>query len=91
MKKAELIKKIAEDAGINQKQAAAALESLVKSVVDSVNAGEKISLPGFGTFEAKARAARTCLNPKTGEKIAVAASKIPSFKAASAFKDLLNK
>ena len=52
-------------------------------------AKHKVSLIGFGTFEARERAAREGKNPKTGEKIKIAACKVPAFKAGKAFKDLV--
>ena len=53
--------------------------------------GEKIQLVGFGTFEVRERAAREGVNPRTGDKIKIAASKVPAFKAGSALKDAVAK
>ena len=91
MNKQELIKKIAADAGLTQKQAAAALEATVKSIEDTVADGGKVSLIGFGTFESKERKARTSRNPRTVEAVKVAASVVPAFKAGKEFKDKVNK
>ena len=91
MNKQELIRKIAADAGLTQKQAAAALESTVKAIEDTVADGGKVSLIGFGTFEAKERKARTSRNPRTGEAVEVPASTAPAFKAGKEFKDKVNK
>ena len=90
MTKAELIKKVAEEAHLTQKQAAAAVDSGIDAVVNAVAAGEKVSLIGFGTFEKKHRAARTGRNPATGEAMKFAASNTPVFKAGKAFKDKVN-
>ena len=90
MTKAELIKKVATDAGLTQKQAAAAVDSGIAAVVDAVAAGEKVSLIGFGTFEKKHRGARVGRNPATGEAMKFAASNTPVFKAGKAFKDKVN-
>ena len=90
MTKAELIKKVAEEANLTQKQAAAAVDSGIDAVVNAVAAGEKVSLIGFGTFEKKHRAARTGRNPATGEAMKFAASNTPVFKAGKAFKDKVN-
>lgn len=87
MNKQELIKKIADEAGISQKQAAAALAATVDAIVAEVAAGGKIQLVGFGTFESKLRAARTGLNPQTKETIQIPECKVPVFKAGKAFKD----
>ena len=90
MNKQELIKKIAADAGLTQKQAAAALEATVKTIEDAVADGQKVSLIGFGTFEKKHRDARVGRNPATGEAMEFAASETPVFKAGKAFKDKVN-
>ncbi len=61
----------------------------IGGVQNAVKAGDKVSLIGFGTFEARERAAREGKNPQTGEKIKIAACKVPAFKAGKAFKDLV--
>ena len=91
MTKAELIKKVAADADLTQKQAAAAVDSAINAVVNSVAAGEKVALIGFGTFEKKHRAAREGRNPATGKTMKFAASNTTVFKAGKAFKDKVNK
>ncbi len=89
MNKTELVASVAEKAGISKKDADAAVAAFVETVVDAMKANDKISLVGFGTFSVKERAARTGINPLTKEKIKIAASKVPSFKAGKAFKDAL--
>lgn len=91
MNKSELVAAIAEKAGVSKKDTEAMLKAFIETVEGAVKAGDKVQLIGFGTFEAKARAARTGKNPRTGEKIKIAASKVPAFKAGTAFKELLNK
>ncbi|HMQ00864.1 MAG TPA: HU family DNA-binding protein [Cyclobacteriaceae bacterium] len=81
MNKAELISKIAEDAGITKVQAGAALESFVESVTKTLKKGEKLTLVGFGTFSVSKRAARKGRNPQTGETIKIKAKKLAKFKA----------
>ena len=90
MNKQELIKKIAVDAGLTQKQAAAALEATVNAIEETVADGKKVSLIGFGTFESKKREARTSRNSRTGEPVKVAASTVPAFKAGKEFKEKVN-
>ena len=90
MNKQDLIHKIAEDAELTQKQAAAALDSALNAVVSAVAAGEKVQLVGFGAFEAKKREARTGRNPRTKETIEIPASVAPVFKAGKSFKDAVN-
>lgn len=87
MNKQDLVKKIAEEVGISQKQAMAALECLTESIMAEVATGGKIQLVGFGTFESKVRAARAGLNPQTKEAIQIPECKVPSFKAGKVFKD----
>ena len=91
MTKAELIKKVAADADLTQKQAAAAVDSASKAGVNSVADSEKVALLGDGTFEKKHRAAREGRNPATGKTMKFAASNTPVFKAGKAFKDKVNK
>lgn len=89
MNKTELVALMAEEAGITKKDAEKALNAFIGGVQNAVKAGDKVSLIGFGTFESKARAAREGKNPQTGEKIKIAACKVPAFKAGKAFKDLV--
>lgn len=90
MNKTELVAAIADKAGIAKKDAEKALAAFVDAVSGELKAGRKIQLVGFGTFEVRARAARTGKNPRTGEKIQIAASKNPVFKAGKALKDAIN-
>ncbi len=91
MNKQELIKKVAQDAGITQKQAGAALESALASIKAAVADGQKVQLIGFGTFESKKREAREGRNPRTGSAVEIEAAVLPVFKAGKAFKDEVNK
>ena len=89
MTKAELVKSMAEKAGISQKAAASALDAALEGIQAAVVAGDKIQFSGFGTFEAKERKAREGINPLTKEKVIIPACKVPSFKAGKGFKDLV--
>ena len=90
MNKTELVAAIADKAGIAKKDAEKALAAFVDTVAEELKAGEKIQLVGFGTFETRERAEREGINPQTGAKIKIAASKNPVFKAGKALKDALN-
>ncbi|WP_277560670.1 HU family DNA-binding protein [Acinetobacter beijerinckii] len=90
MNKSELIKYIASQAGLTQTQATAALQAVETAVIDTLASGGEVALVGFGTFKVTDRAARTGRNPKTGEELQIAASKVPTFKAGKAFKEALN-
>ena len=81
MNKAELISKIAEDAGITKVAAAAALDSFQDGVTKTLKKGDKLTMVGFGTFSVSNRAARTGRNPFNGETIKIKAKKVAKFKA----------
>ena len=80
MNKAELIARIAEDAGITKTQANATLDSFVDAVTKSLKKGDKVTLVGFGTFTVSKRKARNGRNPKTNEAIKIKAKKVARFK-----------
>lgn len=88
MTKAELISKIAEDAGLTKATAGVALESFLEGVTKALKAGDKLTLVGFGTFSVSKRAVRKGRNPFTGEEIKIKAKKVAKFKAS---KDLSGK
>ena len=90
MNKNELIEAVAERTGLAKSDAARAVEAVLGSVTDALRQGDAVSLAGFGAFVAKVRAARTGRNPRTGEAIAIPASRAPAFKAGKALKDALN-
>jgi DNA-binding protein HU-beta len=81
MNKAELISKIADDAGITKTQANATVDSFVDAVTKSLKKGDKVTLVGFGTFSVSKRAARNGRNPQTGAVIKIKAKKVAKFKA----------
>ena len=87
MNKVELINAVAKKADLQKKDADKAVAAVIASITDALAKGEKVQLIGFGTFEVKARAARTGHNPQTGASIKIAASKIPAFKAGAALKN----
>lgn len=81
MNKAELIAKIADDAGITKTQANHALDSFIEAVTKTLKSGNKVTLVGFGTFSVTKRAARNGRNPQTGQVIKIKAKKVARFKA----------
>ena len=91
MKKADLIKEISKQADITSKDAEKALNATIDIIIKAVAEGEKIQLTGFGTFEQRQRNARTGVDPRTGNSIEIAASKVPAFKAGKNFKDIVNQ
>ena len=90
MNKTELVAAIAEQAELSKKDSEKALKAFIDVVTAELKKGEKIQLVGFGTFEVIERAAREGRNPLTGEKMQIAASKAPKFKAGKALKDAVN-
>jgi DNA-binding protein HU-beta len=81
MNKAELISKLADDAGITKTQANATLDSFIEAVTVTLKKGGKVTLVGFGTFSVSKRAARNGRNPQTGAVIKIKAKKVAKFKA----------
>jgi DNA-binding protein HU-beta len=90
MNKTELIAAIAEKSGLTKKDAEKALTAFEKTVVESLVAGERVQLVGFGTFDVAERAERDGRNPKTGEVMRIAASKSPRFKVGKKLRDAVN-
>jgi DNA-binding protein HU-beta len=88
--KNDLVDAVAERTGLAKSDAARAVEAVLGTVTETLRKGDQVALSGFGTFVAKARAARTGRNPRTGESIAIPASRVPAFKAGKALKDALN-
>ncbi|HMU86572.1 MAG TPA: HU family DNA-binding protein [Agitococcus sp.] len=87
MNKSELIDAIAASAQLTKADAARALEGFTNAVTNALKAGDSVALVGFGTFSVKERAARKGRNPKTGQEIEIAASKVPDFKVGKGLKD----
>ncbi|OAV22278.1 DNA-binding protein HU-beta [Moraxella catarrhalis] len=90
MNKSELVDSIAQSTGLTKEQAAKAVNAFTESVQGALQRGDDVVLVGFGTFSVKERAARMGRNPKTGEAIQIAASKVPSFKAGKVLKESVN-
>lgn len=91
MNKEELVQEIAKKAKCSQKEVAEVVSSLIEVIEKSVSKGKKVTLVGFGTFEARKRAARTGRNPQTGAVLKIPAKSVPAFSAGKKFKDAVNK
>ena len=91
MNKTELIAAVAAAANVTKKEAETVLKAFTDVVTEELKNDGKVQLVGFGTFEVRARGARNGKNPRTGEVIKIAASKVPAFKAGKALKDAVNK
>ena len=88
--KSELVAALAEKTDVSKKEAEKILAAFVDSVSGALSKEDKVQLIGFGTFDVRKRPARTARNPRTGEEIKIAASKVPVFKAGKALKDKVN-
>ena len=91
MNKAELIATVAEVAGLSKKDSEKAVNATFDAIPAALEAGEKVSLVGFGAFDVKERAARMGRNPRTKEEVEIPASRVPQFKAGKALKDAVAK
>ncbi len=90
MNKNELISTVAEAAELSKADATKAVDAVFSSVTKALSKGDEVRLVGFGTFSVAHRAASQGRNPRTGEPIAIAASKQPKFKAGKQLKDAVN-
>ena len=91
MNKEELVKEVAKKAKVSQKAAADVLVATIETIEKTVAKGKKVTLVGFGSFEARKRKARTGRNPQTGATIKIAAKTVPAFSAGKKFKDAVKK
>jgi len=88
MKKPDLVEAVMAAAGLQtKKQAEAAVDGLFDTITKSLSKGEEVAVAGFGVFKVMKRAARAGINPKTGEKIQIAAKTVPKFSAGKGLKD----
>ncbi|MFJ1708529.1 HU family DNA-binding protein [Kitasatospora sp. NPDC088346] len=90
MNKQELIDLVAEDTEASKAMVNKVLDTLLVTIRSAVAEGGEVQLPGFGSFAAGDRAARTGRNPRSGEAIEIAASRTVKFTAGKAFKDAVN-
>ena len=87
MNKGEMVSAVVEKTGATKKDAEKIINAVFESITEALAKGDKVALMGFGNFEVRERAAREGQNPQTGEKIKIAACKVPAFKAGKALKD----
>lgn len=91
MNKTELVAAVAAKTELTKKDAEKAVSAMLETVAETLAAGQKVQLVGFGTFETREREARSAKNPRTGETVEVAASRVPAFKAGQALKTKVAK
>ena len=84
--KAEFVDKVAAKSGLSKKDAGAAVDAVISAIEDSLQSGDEVSFTGFGKFHVANRGAREGRNPRTGETMTIAASRVPRFTAGSGLK-----
>jgi DNA-binding protein HU-beta len=89
MTKAEFVDRVASKSGLQRRDAAKAVDAFLESIEESLVQGEAVSFTGFGKFSPQQRNARQGVNPRTGEKVTIAAATVPKFSAGSALKAAL--
>ncbi len=89
MNKEELVKEVSKNANVSQKAASDVISATLETIQKTVSKGKKVTLVGFGTFEARKRSARNGRNPQTGATIKIAAKTVPAFSAGKKFKELV--
>ncbi len=87
MNKTEFVAALADKLKVPRTEAAKYVEVMLETITETLKAGDKLTLTGFGTFEVRQRAAREGRNIRTGEKIHIAASKLPAFSAGAVLKE----
>ena len=91
MNKTEMIEEIASRTNLTKADAARAVNAVLDTIVETVAKGDDVTMPGFGSFKSVQRAAREGKNPKTGEKLQIAATIAPKFSAGATFKTAVAK
>lgn len=87
MNRTELIKQVAQEANLTQKDATASVQAVLDQITQALAKGDSVQLIGFGTFEVRERSARTGRNPQTGEEMFILGGKTPAFKAGKSLKE----
>lgn len=90
MTKADLVEEVIRVSGLSKKHAEIIVNTVFESIVDAMQHDDKIELRGFGSFRVRRRRSRQGRNPKTGDRVAVPAKRIPYFKPGKELKDLIN-
>ena len=86
MTKNEFVDRVAAESGLSKKDAGSAVDAVIKSIEDALGSGEEVNFTGFGKFHVAERGAREGRNPRTGETMTIAASRVPRFTAGSGLK-----
>ena len=90
MQKTDFVRAVAERTGVSQKDARHVIDAALDIIAETLKAGEKVTLTGFGTFEVRQRQERSGVNPQTRQKITIPAGKTPGFSASSPLKQVVS-
>ena len=86
MTKNEFVDRVATESGLSKKDAGSAVDSVIRSIESALSNGEEVNFTGFGKFHVAERGSREGRNPRTGETMTIAASRVPRFTAGSGLK-----
>jgi len=86
MTKSEFVDRIADETELSKGDAGKAVDAVLKVIEETLTRGGDVNFTGFGKFSVADRGARQGVNPQTGERIEIAASRVPRFSAGSALK-----
>lgn len=90
MNKNDLVEKVAEASDVAKTQAARSIDVVIGAIQEAIAKGDKVTLPGFGSFDSRVRKARTARNPRTGDTVKVAQTTVPVFRAGAGFKEIVS-
>ena len=86
MTKQDFVDAVADSAGLSKRDAATAVDAVLDTITDALKKGDSVTFTGFGKFSTSDRAARMGVNPRTGERVQIAATTVPKFSAGTALK-----
>ena len=90
MNRSDLVGRIAARSSLSRADAVTAVTAVVSAIADALAKGEEVNIAGFGKFATRDRPARQGRNPRTGEAVAIAAARVPTFKAGKALRDAVS-
>ncbi len=91
MTKQEFVDKVADRAQLSKRDADKAVNAFLDSITDALRSGQEVAFTGFGKFSTSNRAARQGVNPRTGERVQIQASRVPKFSAGSQLKQAVKQ
>ena len=91
MTKQEFVDRVADKAQLSKRDAGKAVDAFLDAITETLRGGGDVSFTGFGKFSTSNRAARQGVNPRTGERVQIAASRVPKFSAGSQLKQAVKQ